>query len=68
MEARMRNIAMIVPEAMQALLALGASAEKGSVPSRALGLVHFRASRINGCSTRGSLRACAFALTWPLAR
>lgn len=41
---------MIVPDAMQALLALNASAEKGGVPSRTLGLVHLRASQINGCS------------------
>src|SRR5947209_3472510 len=53
MEARMRNIAMIVPEAMQAMQALHAlkgSAEKGGVPSRTLGLVELRASQINGCS------------------
>jgi AhpD family alkylhydroperoxidase len=50
MQARMKNPAMIVPNAMQALLALGASAEKGDVPSRTLGLVHLRASQINGCS------------------
>ena len=50
MQARMRNPAMIVPDAMQALLALNASAEKGGVPSRTLGLVHLRASQINGCS------------------
>ena len=36
MEARMRNIATIVPEAMHALLALGACAEKGGVPKRTL--------------------------------
>ena len=50
MEARMRNIAMIVPEAMQALHALKGSAEKGGVPSRTLDLVELRASQINGCS------------------
>src|SRR3989442_10212886 len=50
MEARMRNIAMVVPDAMQALHALKASAEKGGVPSRTLGLVELRASQINGCS------------------
>lgn len=50
MQARMRNPAMIVPDAMQALLALNASAEKGGVSSRTLGLVHLRASQINGCS------------------
>ena len=50
MQARMTNIATIVPEAMQALQALGRSAEKGGVPARTLGLVHLRASQINGCS------------------
>jgi len=50
MQARMKNPAMILPDAMQALLALNASAEKGGVPSRTLGLVHLRASQINGCS------------------
>ena len=50
MQPRMKNPAMIVLDAVQALLALGASAEKGGVPSRTLGLVHLRASQINGCS------------------
>lgn len=50
MQARMSNPAMIVPGAMQALQALGQSAEQGGVPSRTLGLVHLRASQINGCS------------------
>ncbi|WEX74554.1 carboxymuconolactone decarboxylase family protein [Sinorhizobium numidicum] len=50
MQARMNNIAMIVPEAMQALQALGASTEKGGLPELTLGLVHLRASQINGCS------------------
>ncbi len=50
MQARMSNPAMIVPDAMQALLALAASAKKGGVPSRTLDLVHLRASQINGCS------------------
>ena len=50
MQARMSNPAMIVPHAMQALQALGASAEKGGVSSRTIGLVQLRASQINGCS------------------
>jgi AhpD family alkylhydroperoxidase len=41
---------MLVPEAMQALLALAKSAEHGGVPLRTLGLAHLRASQINGCS------------------
>jgi AhpD family alkylhydroperoxidase len=50
MQARMKNPAMILPDAMQALYALNASAEKGGVPARTIGLVHLRASQINGCS------------------
>jgi AhpD family alkylhydroperoxidase len=46
----MNNPAMVVPDAMQALYALGAAAEKGGVPSATTGLVHLRASQINGCS------------------
>lgn len=45
----MKSPAMILPEAMQALQALGKSTEKG-VPSRTLELIHLRASQINGCS------------------
>jgi AhpD family alkylhydroperoxidase len=46
----MKNPAMLIPEAMQALQALGASAEKAGVPAKTLGLVHLRASQINGCA------------------
>jgi AhpD family alkylhydroperoxidase len=49
-QARMRNIVAIFPEALQALLAVGKACEKGSVPALTLGLVHLRASQINGCS------------------
>ena len=49
-QARMKNAVMIIPEAMKALYALKASAEKGGVPSRTLLLVELRASQINGCS------------------
>jgi AhpD family alkylhydroperoxidase len=50
MQARMKNPAMVVPDVMQTLLALGASAKKGGVPLRTLNLVYLRASQINGCS------------------
>jgi AhpD family alkylhydroperoxidase len=46
----MKNPAMTVPGAMQALQALVKSAEQSGVPMRTLGLVHLRASQINGCS------------------
>ena len=50
MQARMKNAAMLMPDAMQAILALGKSADNGSVPSRTIQLVQLRASQINGCS------------------
>ena len=50
MQARMKNVVMIVPEAIQALNALNAASEKGGVPAATLGLVQLRASQINGCS------------------
>ncbi len=50
MQARMSNPAMIVPDAMKALHALGASAEKAGVPSRTILISQLRASQINGCS------------------
>jgi AhpD family alkylhydroperoxidase len=50
MQARIKNPVMNFPGALQALMALVASTKKGGVPSRTLGLVHLRASQINGCS------------------
>ena len=50
MQARMTNPAMIVPDAMPALQALGTVVRKSGAPSRLLELVHLRASQINGCS------------------
>jgi AhpD family alkylhydroperoxidase len=50
MQARMSNPAMIVPDAMRALLALSRSAEQDGVPARTRDLVYLRASQINGCS------------------
>lgn len=50
MQARMPNPATLNPEAMQSLLAFGASAEKAGIPARTLGLIHLRTSQINGCS------------------
>jgi AhpD family alkylhydroperoxidase len=48
MQARMKNPVFVVPEAMQALLALGKATSKG-LPESTLKLVHLRASQINGC-------------------
>lgn len=39
MQARMSNIAIIVPDTMRALHALHESANKGGVPSQTLGLL-----------------------------
>ena len=50
MQPRMKHPAMIVPDAMPALLALSKSTTKGGVPKRTIDLVHLRASQINGCS------------------
>jgi AhpD family alkylhydroperoxidase len=50
MEARMRNPAMLIPNALEALLALSKATEQGGVPPHTLGLVALRASQINGCS------------------
>jgi len=49
-EARMKNPAMIIPDAMKAIQALNAATQEGGVPPATLGLVHLRASQINGCS------------------
>lgn len=50
MQARMNSPAMIIPGALEAMYALAALVKKGPVPARTLGLVHLRASQINGCS------------------
>jgi AhpD family alkylhydroperoxidase len=50
MQARMKNPAMVIPEAMKAIQMLAKSAEQGGVPLQTLSLVHLRASQINGCS------------------
>jgi len=53
----MRNPAMVVPGAMQALVTLGSSTNHGGVPQRTVQLVHLRASQINGCSVCVDLHA-----------
>jgi AhpD family alkylhydroperoxidase len=50
MQARIKNPAMVIPEAMQPLQALGTVVQNGSVPARTLALVHLRTSQINGCA------------------
>ncbi len=50
MQPRMNNPAMVIPDAMNAILALAKATRNGSVPEKTLELVHLRASQINGCS------------------
>ena len=50
MQARINNPAMIIPEAMQAILTLAKIPENQGVPAITLALVHQRVSQINGCS------------------
>ena len=49
-EPRLRNAAMLLPEAGQAIQDLIAAVHRGGVPRRTLDLVHLRVSQINGCS------------------
>lgn len=50
MQARMNNPAMVIPEAMPAILGILKATKKGGVDPATLELVHLRASQINGCS------------------
>jgi AhpD family alkylhydroperoxidase len=50
MQARITNAAMLMPDAMKAIMALGKAAENGSVPPKTIQLAQLRASQINGCS------------------
>jgi AhpD family alkylhydroperoxidase len=52
MQARMKNPAMVIPEAMKAIQALNAATSSGGAPAKTLALAHLRASQINGCSAR----------------
>jgi AhpD family alkylhydroperoxidase len=50
-QARIKNPAVVIPDAMEPLKALYASTYKGGVSPKTLALVHLRASQINGCSS-----------------
>lgn len=50
MQARMKNPAMILPDAMKGIQSLYKAMHQGGVPQQTLELVHLRASQINGCS------------------
>ena len=49
LQARMGNPAFGVPDAIEALQALGAAVGRAGVPPRTMELVNLRASQINGC-------------------
>lgn len=49
-EARMTQPAVVLPDALKALLAVSKSAKGRGVPEQTVILVHLRASQINGCS------------------
>lgn len=50
MQPRMKNPAVVVPGALEALQNLGMAARRAGVPETTLYLVEARASQINGCS------------------
>jgi AhpD family alkylhydroperoxidase len=50
MQPRIKNPAMTVPGAMEALQKLGVAARRAGVPANTLYLIEVRASQINGCS------------------
>ena len=49
MQARMKNPALVIPEALQALRALSAAARTSTLPQPVIELVLTRVSQINGC-------------------
>ncbi|TPM34857.1 carboxymuconolactone decarboxylase family protein [Mesorhizobium sp. B2-3-5] len=50
MQARIKNPVMLIPGALQALLALDRSTEAADVPYVTRKLIHLRASQINNCA------------------
>src|SRR4051812_20542169 len=59
MQARMTHPVFVLPDAMQAMLALSKSAESDTIPETTHQLVHLRASQINGCSVCVDMHARA---------
>lgn len=57
MNARMEHPVMIIPEAFEALLALGKAGARGGLPQKTINLVLLRASQINGCSVCAHMHA-----------
>lgn len=50
MQARMKNPALVLPETLQALLAVSNSLKDRGLSESTMDLVHLRVSQINGCS------------------
>jgi AhpD family alkylhydroperoxidase len=50
MQARMRNPAVVIPDAMKPLVQLGKLVRTAGVEQSTVALVHLRVSQINGCS------------------
>ena len=50
MQGRMRNPAVVIPEALTPILNVLKAAQSGGVPDKTMELVHLRTSQINGCS------------------
>jgi len=50
MQARLKNPVMLIPGALQALMALDKSTDAADVPYLTRKLVHLRASQINNCA------------------
>jgi len=50
MQPRMTNIAILIPDAMKAMQALGGAVSDNPLPEPTRYMVHLRASQINGCS------------------
>jgi AhpD family alkylhydroperoxidase len=50
MQTRMKNPLLVIPESLQALLAVDKATKNDSVPLATRELIRLRASQINGCS------------------
>ena len=57
MQARMKNPALLLPEALKALHALDKTTHRDGLPAVTRQLVHLRASQINGCSVCVAMHA-----------
>ena len=57
MQARMTSIAVLVPDAVKALIAFAKTGQNAGVPESTVNLVNLRASQINGCSVCTEMHA-----------